>query len=88
MSLIPGLKSSSSPLDNGNGSAGKGGSPNRDGGRAERNKQRWLLMTLRHTCAGCVLRVKLNHVRAARNRFPHTESPSSSTCPYLFPPAT
>lgn len=34
-SLMPGLKSSSSPLeDNGNGSAGRGGSPKRDGGSA------------------------------------------------------
>lgn len=33
-SLIPGLKSSSSPLDSGNGSAGNGGSPKRDGGSA------------------------------------------------------
>lgn len=37
-SLIPGLKSSSSPLDKGNGSAGNGGSPNRDGGKAVTNK--------------------------------------------------
>lgn len=32
--MIPGLKSSSSPLDSGNGSAGNGGSPKRDGGSA------------------------------------------------------
>lgn len=43
MSLSPGLKSSSSPLDNGSGSAGKGGSPKRDGGRAEmKEKENWL----------------------------------------------
>lgn len=36
---IPGLKSSSSPLDNGNGSAGSGGSPNRDGGSAINKNQ-------------------------------------------------
>lgn len=38
-SLMPGLKSSSSPLDdNGNGSAGSGGSPKRDGGSAVKEK--------------------------------------------------
>jgi hypothetical protein len=37
-SLIPGLKSSSSPLDSGNGSAGNGGSPKRDGGSARNEK--------------------------------------------------
>ena len=39
MSLIPGLKSSSSPPDSGGiGSAGNGGSPKRDGGRAAKTK--------------------------------------------------
>jgi hypothetical protein len=39
-SLIPGLKSSSSPLDNGNGSAGSGGSPKREGGNAVRKREK------------------------------------------------
>lgn len=45
MSFPPGLNKSSSPLESGNGSAGSGGSPKREGGNAAKYSEKSLCLT-------------------------------------------